>query len=220
MDNPHATIPFLTFAHMGSPMDVESYQFHLLALALEGENDGAQAAHGQITTLRAAAVHPIVQGLPLGLRQGLEIFRLIRAGLGVANVWGAAARSPENTAALGADANGHLILELHCTRTSDSVRSMQAVIERVSRALRRLGCFVPRSMTQLLPLGSSAHYAGTIPMSDREDEHTCRADGRVRGFQNLLVADGAAFPSVPAKNLTFTLMANAARIADSFSGLD
>jgi choline dehydrogenase-like flavoprotein len=31
------------------------------------------------------------------------------------------------------------------------------------------------------------------------------------------IADGAGFPTLPAKNLTFTLMANATRMADQFA---
>ena len=33
-------------------------------------------------------------------------------------------------------------------------------------------------------------------------------------IQNMFVVDGAAMPHLPAKNLTFTLMANAARVVD------
>jgi len=62
-------------------------------------------------------------------------------------------------------------------------------------------------------MGTSAHYAGTMPMSTSEQPHTTTLEGRVRGFPNLFVADGATFPFLPAKNLTLTLMANAARIA-------
>ena len=37
-------------------------------------------------------------------------------------------------------------------------------------------------------------------------------------FPNLWVVDGATFPALPAKNLTFTLMANAVRVAtEAFS---
>jgi choline dehydrogenase-like flavoprotein len=42
---------------------------------------------------------------------------------------------------------------------------------------------------------------------------TTRPDGSSRDFRNLHIADGATFPALPAKNLTFTLMANAVRIA-------
>jgi choline dehydrogenase-like flavoprotein len=33
-------------------------------------------------------------------------------------------------------------------------------------------------------------------------------------MENLVIADGASFPSLPAKNLTFSLMANAVRVAE------
>jgi choline dehydrogenase-like flavoprotein len=36
-----------------------------------------------------------------------------------------------------------------------------------------------------------------------------------REFPNLLLVDGATFPFLPAKNLTFTLMANAVRVAEA-----
>jgi choline dehydrogenase-like flavoprotein len=213
MDNPHAVMPFITPAHLGSAMVPDSYQFHLLALALEGD-DGTQAAHGQITTLRAAAVHPIVQSLPLDLRSSLTTFRRLRAALGVANVWSPSVRRADNTVTIRPAGSGREVLEIQCRSDAESDRAMRAAITRVRRALSRLGCVAPRALTQVLPLGSSAHYAGTLPMSVDEQEHTCSADGRVRGFENLIVADGAAFPRLPAKNLTFTLMANAARLAD------
>ena len=44
---------------------------------------------------------------------------------------------------------------------------------------------------------------------------TTSRDGRSRDFDNLFFVDGTTFPFLPAKNLTFTLMANAARIADT-----
>ena len=36
---------------------------------------------------------------------------------------------------------------------------------------------------------------------------------KIINFENLWLADGSTFPFLPAKNLTFTLMANASRIA-------
>jgi choline dehydrogenase-like flavoprotein len=38
-------------------------------------------------------------------------------------------------------------------------------------------------------------------------------DGRLFGTRLVFVADGACFAALPAKNLTFTIMANAMRIA-------
>jgi choline dehydrogenase-like flavoprotein len=63
-------------------------------------------------------------------------------------------------------------------------------------------------------MGASVHYAGTLPMSREGGALTTTADCRSLDFPNLIVADGSTFPFLPAKNLTLTLMANAARVAD------
>ena len=213
MDNAHAVVPFVDTAHLGAPMDPEAYQFHLLALAVAGAGNRHEA-HGQITTLRAAAAHPIVQSLPFDFRNGLRFFRRIRGALGVANVWRGTTRNDANAASLRIDGEGRETLVLQCGADTIANAALVRVVRTVRSALARLDCVAPAFQTQVLPLGLSVHYAGTLPMTTREAEHTCSADGRVRGFTNLLVADGAGFPSLPAKNLTFTLMANASRIAD------
>jgi choline dehydrogenase-like flavoprotein len=38
-------------------------------------------------------------------------------------------------------------------------------------------------------------------------------NGRLHGMKNVYVADGSVFPALPAKNLSFTIMANAMRVA-------
>jgi choline dehydrogenase-like flavoprotein len=40
-------------------------------------------------------------------------------------------------------------------------------------------------------------------------------DGRLAGMKFVYVADAATFPTLPAKNHSFTIMANAMRIADA-----
>ncbi len=50
-------------------------------------------------------------------------------------------------------------------------------------------------------------------MTSDDAPDTTTPNGRSRRFDNLHFADGTTFPFLPAKNLTFTLMANAVRIA-------
>ena len=52
-----------------------------------------------------------------------------------------------------------------------------------------------------------------MPMTGEAAPLTVDAECRSRDFPNVWIADGATYPSLPAKNLTFTLMANAARVA-------
>jgi choline dehydrogenase-like flavoprotein len=137
----------------------------------------------------------------------------MRAALGVANIWLSDTRRSENVARLDIGERGFARLVLEYGDDSRDLPATSDAIARTRAALGVLGCVAPGSMVKILPRGSSVHYAGTIPMGGSEDEHTTRADGMVRGFDGLYVADGAGFPWLPAKNITFTLMANATRIA-------
>ncbi|MEW5918100.1 MAG: GMC oxidoreductase, partial [Gemmatimonadota bacterium] len=212
MDNRHVTMPFLTPALIGRDVNLASYQFHHIALGIRGDTPQGDV-HGQITALKAAQVHPIISTLPFDFRTSLKIFRRLRAALGVVNFWIGDTRRTANVARLVVNTDGtqHLALS-YGDDEADRDRTREA-IDTVRRALGTLGSIAPSRQTVVLPRGSSVHYAGTLPMSRDEQLHSCRPDGSLRGIDGLFVVDGAAFTSLPAKNLTFTLMANAVRIA-------
>lgn len=214
MDNRQVHVPFLTPAMLGKPVNTASYQFHHLAFGLE-RADPKEYVHAQITTLKSASVHPIVQSLPLDLRSATAIFRALRGGLGIANINLHDTRRPESCVTIQPVPGGErteLVLD-YVDDPTEPARMAEA-LGQVKRALGELGCIVPPGMTRVLPKGASVHYSGTLPMTAAAGRFTCDAHGRSRDFPNLCIADGAGFPFLPAKNLTFTLMANAARIAD------
>ncbi len=214
MDNRQVMMPFLNLGLIGHPVATESYQFHQLALGIEQPEPG-DYVHGQITTLKAAAAHPILQSIPLDLRTAITLFRGVHAALGVANVWLPDRRRSENYLTLRAMASGSRgELVINYSNDGGDRQLVASVIRTLKRAFRELGCVVPPGMTKVLPKGASIHYAGTVPMLADGGELTCAPDGRCRGFPNLYLVDGSGFPFLPAKNLTFTLMANAIRIAE------
>jgi len=43
--------------------------------------------------------------------------------------------------------------------------------------------------------------------------YQCDPDGRLHGTRRVFIADSASFPTLPAKNMSFGMMANAMRIA-------
>jgi choline dehydrogenase-like flavoprotein len=171
--------------------------------------------HGLITTLKTALIHPIVQSVPLDFRSSLFLFRNVHAALGLVNVNFADTRRPENTVTLEADgpAGRPTLLVSYTPRAGESSR-IRSTLKLLRRVFRRLGCVVPPGMTHIRPMGASVHYAGTLPMSREGGTLTTTAECWSRDFPNLIVADGSTFPFLPAKNLTLTLMANAARVAD------
>ena len=74
-----------------------------------------------------------------------------------------------------------------------------------------MNCFV---MKKINPgQGSGIHYAGTLPFSDSNERFHLLRNGKLGNTQNIFVADGSGFNYLPAKGLTFSLMANAHRVA-------
>lgn len=216
MDNRQAMLPFLNLRRIGLPWEERRYQYHQLNMSLERADPRAYV-HGQVTTLKSALVHPLVQGLPCDLRTALHLFRHVHAALGLVNVSLHDTPRPENCIELdhgGQDAAEPTLVVTYAP-PADEPRRLREVLRTYRRALRRLGCFVPPGMTHVRPMGASVHYAGTLPMSTEPRPHTLTPEGRSRVFENLLVVDGSALPALPAKNLTFTLMANASRVAEA-----
>ena len=213
MDNRQVHIPFFTPARLGRSVEQAAYQFHQLAFGFPA-SDPLEYIHGQITTLRAASIHPIVGNLPTDFRTALGVFRLLRSGLGIVNVNLADARRATSHLRLEAMNGGPPRLRIEYVADAEEPRRRQRAVRRMRAALRRLGCLVPPGLTRTLPMGASAHYAGVLPMSATDRPHTSAPDGRIHGFTNLYAVDGSVLPALSAKNHTLTLMANACRVAD------
>lgn len=63
--------------------------------------------------------------------------------------------------------------------------------------------------------GSAIHYAGTVPFSSEERPLHQSSAGRIYGTKHVYAADSSGFTYLPAKGVTFSLMANAHIIADN-----
>jgi choline dehydrogenase-like flavoprotein len=218
MDNRQVLLPFLNLRMIGRAHDPETYQYHQIALGLAAA-DPRDYVHGLVTTLKTASIHPIVPSLPFDLRTSLGIFRNVHAALGLVNVNFPDRRRDACGMRLGAAAGDEEppLLVDYVPPSGEAAR-LRAATRRVTRALRKLGCLVPPGMSHRRPMGASVHYSGTLPMAASGGRFTTTPDGRSRDFENLWIVDGSTFPFLPAKNLTFTLMANAVRMAESISG--
>jgi choline dehydrogenase-like flavoprotein len=139
----------------------------------------------------------------------------VRAALGVVNVNLHDNRRQDNYVTLEVDRKSpHTKLVINYSPIDGEKAFIKQAIQKVKKALWRLGCVVPPGMTHIRPKGASVHYAGTIPTSTQKIAYTSSKYCQSHDFDNLYIVDGTTFPFLPAKNITFTLMANAIRVAD------
>ena len=216
MDNRQILVPFFNLKMVGKPYNPNSYQYHQLAIGLISNNRPEEYIHGQITTLKTALVHPVIQNLPMGIQTGSFFFRNTRSGLGVVNLNLWDRRRDSNYVTLKPDPQTTWTkLEISYSPAPEEIKIIDNAIKRSKKLLWKLSCIVPPGMIHIRPMGSSVHYSGILPMSgERKPYHTDR-NCRSHDFENLYIIDGSTVPFLPAKNITFTLMANAVRIAES-----
>ncbi|MFQ5697637.1 MAG: GMC oxidoreductase [Myxococcota bacterium] len=213
MDNRQVLMPFVNLRLIGRPFESASYQYHQLAIGFD-PGGPAEYVHGLVTTLKSALVHPIVAALPTSIGSGLRLFRDLHAALGLVNINFSDRRREENRLGLELQPGSRARLAIDYSPAAGEAARVRRATRRFRRLLWQLDCVAPPWMTRMRPMGASVHYAGTLPMTSDPRPLTTDPQCRSRDFPNLWIADGATFPSLPAKNLTFTLMANATRIAE------
>jgi choline dehydrogenase-like flavoprotein len=214
MDNRQVLMPFVNLGMIGRQYKPRSYQYHQVAIGVEG-NRPQDYVHGLVTTLKTA---PVVQTMPLALGTAVSFFRNLHAALGLVNVNFSDYRREENYVAWEPDGKGAGRLLIHYEPPAEENERIPATVAKFRSILWKLGCVAPPPMTHVRPMGASVHYAGMIPMTQETRPLTCTPGCRSNDFSNLYFADGITFPELPAKNLTFTLMANARRVADWMLG--
>lgn len=214
MDNRQILVPFLNLGMFGRDYDPDSYQYNQLAMGLK-ESNPREYIHCLITTLKTSMAHPIIEKLPLDLKSALSVFRNLHAALGLVNVNFHDTRRDDNYITLDViDGSEKTRLKIQYNARDNESRKIRETLKRLKKVLWKLGCVVPPGMIHVRPMGAGVHYAGTIPMSHTKKPWTVTQTCRSHDFRNVHIVDGATYPFLPAKNITFTLMANAMRVAD------
>jgi choline dehydrogenase-like flavoprotein len=216
-DNRQVLAPFLNLGMFGHSYNPDCYQYHQLAIGMVSES--GQYIHGQITPLKTATVHPIIQRLPLDLKSAIRVFSNFRSSLGILNLAFCDRRRDENYLTLKQTSSTDggeqwPELSIHYVPPKNETFMINQLLTKVRGFFYQLAAPILPGLTRLRPRGSSVHYSGTLPMT-REKKSLCVSENcQSYDIENLFVIDGAAMPFLPAKNLTFTLMANATRVAE------
>ena len=133
MDNRQVLVPFLNLSMMGAQFPADTYQYHLLGMGFDDPSP-QDYVHAQITTLKTALVHPLIQRLPFDLGASTSLFRAVHAALGLINVNFRDTRRDENFVELTADDQPRL--RIHYAPDRDEPDRIDRALRRVRRALR------------------------------------------------------------------------------------
>jgi hypothetical protein len=96
----------------------------------------------------------------------------------------------------------------------ENSRFARAAVSQLTQAMRKLGAYFVPPAASITPYGGSK-TAGALPHAGTAAPTCTDTLGRPFGAKNVFVVDATVIPSIPARNLTLTMMANALRIGQS-----
>jgi choline dehydrogenase-like flavoprotein len=203
LDNPMACIPLLRLSRIGAALDVNDSSLAQLNVICEDDCTG-ELLQGSIYGATGPLRSDVLFDLPLAISANIACMKYVAPAMALLMLFFPGERDERNFVRLGPAG------ELEVNYEWASPRKME---RKLIHAFRKLGCLSASGLVQYPRMGSSLHYAGTLPMKDVPGPYETDRYGLLFGTRRVYICDGACFTELPAKNLTFTIMANAMRIA-------
>jgi hypothetical protein len=206
-------MPCIHLSRLGKPLDryKSSQGQAVMFYDIKGKNNDVVTV--ALFTYRSLMLYRLVKEAPIDLQGGRTIMQYLQSAFMIAGIHHPDNPTAEKFLKLYKDENsvtGDKLFAYYALSQEES-NKVKSNEKTVKKALRQLGCY---PVMRLDPgYGSSIHYAGTVPYSKNEEYGTTAYNGRLNKTKNVFMADGSGFQYLPAKGITFTVMANAHVVA-------
>lgn len=210
LSNPYHYIPMLNLRMLGRRAHDRRHSLAQLFGLYNAPHRNGDYVTAALYSYRSLLLYKLVKEMPLDPRLGLLAARAMMTCFTIAGVHHPDTHSRQKWLELERGSTVD-ILRAHYEITTEEQRLIALDLSGVKRAMRALGCLPLRTINP--GHGSSIHYAGTLPNADIESAIRTDSLSRVRGTRSVFVADSSSWNYLPAKGLTFTIMANARRVA-------
>jgi len=212
LSNPHSYIPYLQPSMIGKGPEKKKLGFGELSYFIDEDGDDAGISVASSYGYQSLMLFRIVAQSPLDFSTSRRLMQYISSGFVIMIAQHPDAQSDEKYLELRSDKKSPTgdRLFAHYALTTAEEKEWDKREKQYVSAMRKLHAYaIKRVKTEH---GSGIHYAGTVPFSHDDQPLTLSHDGRLHGTKNVYVADSSGFTYLPAKGLTFTLMANAHRV--------
>lgn len=207
--NPYSYIPCIQPLMVGR--DVEKYKpgFAQLSLFHDPKGDNYDVAMASIYSYQSLMLFRIIKEAPLNFNDARILMRYLMPGFLIMGLHHPEKRGENKYVEMVRDKEsitGDKMKAVYINSSEEKkiIRQRESLF---TAAMRKMGAF---SIRKINPgAGSSIHYAGTLPFSDKNELFRISPSGKLNGSDNVYIADGSGFRYLPAKGLTYSLMANA-----------
>jgi choline dehydrogenase-like flavoprotein len=206
LENQTSLTPFLNPFFIGRPFDELSHGLTQLNMLYSGPL-WESYVQGSYYSYNSCLASDVFKDMPLSPRGNLCGFKYLLPAISILQLFYRDEPRRENYLQLSS--RGRLI-----TAYSNKL-PLGKVEGHMIKLFRRTGFLSHPRLVQYPTPGNGIHYAGTLPIcTEAHMPYTTDTGGRLNGTRHIYVADAAIFPVLPAKNHTFTIMANAMRVVD------
>ena len=209
IDNPLIQIPLIFPSFIGSKFETKAFGLTNLNIIFNFKKYNMRL-QGSIIELTSPSRAMFYEMFPFSAKDNLLLMRIFSPSVLVLFLYFPA--SIDNSGFLMLSPGGKLEV------FGRSYNINKKIIRKVIRIFMGLGVFTSSLLVKYSPTGHAVHYAGTLPMVKNPDQdYQCNEWGEVYKEPGVYVVDGSLFSYLPAKNISFTLMANSMRIADNIA---
>lgn len=204
LENPCSFTPLISLRRIGMPLEKRSYSSQL-NIFYSGPL-WPKPVVGMIYGLDGLLRSDILFNFPLAISGCIATAKYLLPAMSLLQVFYSEDGRESNY--LKIDGSGNLVINYKLMKPG--------VVERLLlRSFRKIGYYSIPSLIRYTEAGMSIHYGGSLPMrKDPRNKYETYPDGRLKGSRHVYIGDSANFSQLPAKNLTFTIMANSMRIAE------
>ena len=213
ISNPFCYVPCIQPKLIGRETEKKRMSFAQLVMFHDWDGTNSDVAVAALHSYRSLLLFKAIKEAPLNYQDSRIIMQYLQSGISIAGIHQPETGSEHKYIELVKDHNSVTgdKLKAHYSHSNDEKIKFKIREKKYMKALRSLNCYPLRKIH--LNNGSSIHYGGTLPFSMNAEPYTLSPDGRLSGFQNVFAADGSGFKYLPAKGITFSLMANAHNVA-------
>jgi len=211
--NPYCYIPCVQWRMLGKEVQRLRSSFGQLVMFLDDNADNFDVGMAVLFSYRSLLLFKLIKEVPLNFSDARILMQYLMPALTIAGIHHP--EKPSSSKFVGMRRSdrtptGDLLAGQYILSEVDKAANA-AREQKIKSALRTLGCQPLRTLR--VPHGGSIHYAGTLPFDPAGRPFTLSTRGLLAGTRAVYVADGSGFRYLPAKGITFTLMANAHCVA-------
>lgn len=208
----------LNLKALGKKVPNERHSLSQLTAVMSGDSSGPSDSSdlviGHFYSYRSLLAYRLIRELPFDPFISLPLLRLILSSLTVVNLHFSDAGEDATRLKLSQEgALGRIEVQRRGSREKE-LRDLRDERKFIQNLLK---LWIVPLRVRRPPRGSSIHYAGTLPVSKSWASNHVKESGELWEMPGVFVADSSTWSFLPAKGLTFTLMANARRVARQVS---